>query len=223
MRMRWEQLLFAHWPINTEILLPKIPPGLELDLWQGQAWIAVVPFLMKDVSPRGAPHVPFLADFAEINVRAYVKAQDKPGVWFFSLDATSRIAVNMARRTFHLPYHHAEIQIGHQKEMIDYRSTRSVGDARFVARYKPASTVYRSERGSFDEWITERYCLYAQKPDGTLLRGEVHHAPWPLQRAAGEIETNTMCLADGIELPQVSPVLHYAERLDVIAWWPESF
>ena len=217
-RMRWEQLLFAHWPIRPEILIPTIPSGLELDLWEGMAWVAVVPFMMKDVSPRGVPHIPLLADFAEINVRTYVTAHGKPGVWFYSLDAASRLAVAIARRTFHLPYFNASIALKREAETTHYQSSRP--GAQFMARYKPVSPVYHASPLSLEHWLTERYCLYAKKDDGTLLRGEIHHSPWPLQRAEAEIEINTMCSLAGFTLPPVQPLLHYAERLDVVAWWP---
>ena len=111
MRMRWHDLLFMHWPVNVASLRRLIPAALDLDLWNGQAWLGVVPFRMSDVAPRGIPAMPWLSAFPELNVRTYVKTEDKPGVWFFSLDATNPVAVRVARSAFHLPYFDARIAI----------------------------------------------------------------------------------------------------------------
>ena len=111
MRMRWEQLLFAHWPLPPHLLRPLIPQELDLDLRDGEAWLGIVPFTMRDVSPRLLPHIPSIADFHELNVRTYVSYRGKPGVWFFSLDAASRLAVRVARAAFHLPYFDAHMKL----------------------------------------------------------------------------------------------------------------
>jgi len=213
----WEQLLFAHWRVDPKIVAPLIPPGLELDTFDGSAWIGVVPFLMNNVHPRGTFNVEGLSRFPELNVRTYVKRDGKTGVWFLSLDAGSAVAVKIARRLFHLPYYHATMDIYTERGWVQYQSERIDGEAAFVAGYRPTSEVYRSERGSLDEWLTERYCLYTADERGRLYRCDIHHHPWPLQRAEGQITINTMVA--GIELPHELPILHYAERIDVLAWY----
>src|SRR5437867_5100192 len=105
--MRWHDLLFLHWPVRPEIIRPLIPNGLELDTFDGAAWIGVVPFRMTGVRLRWLPPLPGISAFPELNVRTYVRVRDRPGVYFFSLDAGSRTAVAMARAWFHLPYFHA--------------------------------------------------------------------------------------------------------------------
>jgi uncharacterized protein YqjF (DUF2071 family) len=214
-----------HWPLPASVLRPLIPPALEIDVHDGQAWIGVVPFRMTGVRPRCVPAVPGFSAFAEINVRTYVTQGGKPGVWFFSLDAASRPAVWAARRTFFLPYYYARIDVQERNGRIAYQSIRnhpgSVG-ADFFASYYPIGAAFPSSPSSIDYWFTERYCLYAADRQGRIFRGEIHHAPWPLQAAAAEVRSNTMTLPLNVRLPDTTPLLHFARRLDVVAWTLEA-
>jgi uncharacterized protein YqjF (DUF2071 family) len=216
----WLHLLFAHWRIAPQALAPLIPAGLELDTFDGSAWIGVVPFKMHDVHPRGTFNIPGLSDFPELNVRTYVTRDGKPGVWFLSLDAANPVAVRVARRLFHLPYQDASMDVFREGDCWRYHSERRGGRARFEATYRPTSDIFRSEPGSLDEWLTERYCLYSADARGRIYRGEILHRPWSLQRAEAEITVNTMTQPFGISLPDDAPLLHYAERLDVLTWYP---
>lgn len=221
MFQRWQDLLFAHWPVPAESLRPLIPSGLELDTFAGQAYIGVVPFRMSGIRVRFFPPIPGLSAFPELNVRTYVKADGKAGVWFFSLDARSAIAVATARRFFHLPYFNAEMALEDGSEWITYRSRRThqgAPPAAFRGRYRSISPVYTAEKGSLDHWLTERYCLYTANRRGRLLIGEIHHAPWPLQRAEAEIEDNSMARSHGIILPESEPLLHFVRALPVRVW-----
>jgi len=215
----WSHLLFAHWWVPAEKLRPLIPDGLTLQEFDGTAWIGVVPFLL-DVRPRYVPPFPRVSRFPEINVRTYVEADGKPGVWFFSLDARNSLAVWAATRFFHLPYFRAEMEIGLVGESVRYstRRTQGIHTPEFVGEYKPTSEVYLAEPGTLDHWLTERYCLYAQDPKGALYRAEVHHPPWPLQKAEADVEVNTMLEPLGIPLPQTPPLLHFAGKLEVRVW-----
>ena len=134
MRMRWSELLFAHWAVEPEVLRPFIPAGLELELFEGRAWIGLVPFRMSDVAPRMVPAVPGISEFLELNVRTYVTTGGKRGVWFFSLDAASRLAVRAARTFFHLPYYHADMDLQVDGAKVSYRSERRSGAARRPTR-----------------------------------------------------------------------------------------
>jgi uncharacterized protein YqjF (DUF2071 family) len=158
-------------------------------------------------------------------VRTYVTAGGKPGVWFFSLDAANTLAVALARARFHLPYFNADMACTvTTEEGVTYGSIRTHPGARvaiFNARYDAIGEPILTEPGTRDRWLTERYCLYAVDPGGKLLRAEVHHRQWPLQPAKAEIAQNTMALAHDIDLPDTPPLLHYAERLDVVAWSAE--
>lgn len=218
--MRWHDLAFLHWPVAPSVLRAQLPVGLELDTFDGAAWLGVVPFRMSAVRPRWLPALPGLSAFPEINLRTYVCAEGKPGVWFFSLDVTRSLAVRVARSAFHLPYFRARMRVEREGEWIRYASRRRGPgtQAGFAGRYRPAGEVFRAAPGSIDAWLTERYCLYTADRRGRLLRGDIDHAPWPLQRAAVELQDNT--LADGAGLPPTrgEPLAHFARRLDVVAW-----
>ncbi len=215
----WSHLLFAHWRIPAKTLRPLIPSRLTLQEFDGSAWIGVVPFLL-DVRPRFVPSIPRISRFPEINVRTYVEAEGKPGVWFFSLDAANPLAVWAARKYFHLPYFRARMGIELSADAVHYSSMRTQGlhTPEFGADYAPTSDTYLAKPGTLEHWLTERYCLYAGDPKGALFRAEVHHPPWPLQRAEARILTNTMLEPMGVSIPSDPPLLHFARRLDVTVW-----
>jgi uncharacterized protein YqjF (DUF2071 family) len=221
MSQTWHDLLFAHWPLPPERLRSLVPPSLPLDTFGGVAWLGVVPFRMSGVTLRAVPALPGLSAFPELNVRTYVTVDDKPGVLFFSLDAASRLAVEAARLGYRLPYFHAAMSVAAEGDGIRYASRRldrRGAPAELRARYAPVAAVYRSAAGSLEHFLTERYCLYAPASEGRLYWAEIHHAPWPLQRAEASLEMNTMVTAQGIELPADPPLLHFARRLDVVVW-----
>lgn len=221
MAMRWHDLLFAHWPVDASALARIVPAGLEIDTFDGAAWLGVVPFRMTGVRLRGTPALPGPGAFAELNVRTYVRAGGRAGVWFFSLDAASRVAVRAARRLFHLPYFDAAMSCRAEGDDIAYASRRTHRGARgaeLAARYGPAGGEVRARPGSLEHWLTERYCLFAATPAGRVRIGEIDHAPWPLQPAHAAIDVNSMAAAAGIALPPSPPHLLFARRLDVVAW-----
>ncbi len=221
LRQTWRALLFAHWPVPAEMVRPLLPPGLTLDRFEEQAWVGVVPFEMTGVRPRGLPGVPRLSHFAEINVRTYATVGGKPGVFFFSLDAGNALAVALARTFFHLPYYTARFEIARAGATLRYASQRSPRGAppgAFAAIYRPTGPVARARPATLEHWLTERYCLYTTDRHGRLLRGEIHHLPWPLQPAEAEINRETLARAAGLALPATPPLLHYADRLDVLVW-----
>lgn len=220
MAMQWRDLLFAHWRMDPAALRPHIPPPLELQTFDGSAWLAVVPFRMADTRPRLLPAVPAVSDFPELNVRTYVTAGGKPGVWFFSLDAANPLAVEVARLTFHLPYVHATMRCEPEGDGVRYLSRRGPRVARpaaFAGTYRPTGPAYAAAPGSLEHWLTERYCLYAANRRGRVWRGEIDHAPWPLQPAEAEIAHNSMAAPLGLRLDG-PPLLHFARRIDVVAW-----
>jgi uncharacterized protein YqjF (DUF2071 family) len=219
----WHDLLFAHWRVAMEAVQPTLPPGLALDTFDGTAWLGVVPFRMSGVRLRGTPPLPGLSAFPELNVRTYVTHGGRPGVWFLSLDAASRLAVAAARAWFRLPYFVARMSCAHEGDDVVYRSVRThpgAPMAELAGRYGPRGDAFRSRPGTLEHWLTERYALYALSGRGELRRGDIHHAPWPLQRAAAIFERNTMAAAHGIGLPESTPLLHFARRQDVVVWAP---
>jgi hypothetical protein len=221
MAQRWHDLLFAHWPLPPARLQPAIPPGLALDTYDGDAWLGVIPFHMTGIRLRGLPPLPGLSAFPELNVRTYVTAAGKPGVLFFSLDAASRLAVEVARRWYHLPYFHAAIAVSPDGDGVRYRSRRRDrrrAPAELRGRYRPTGPVAPAVPGSLEHFLTERYCLYTPGPRGAIMRGEIHHAPWPLQPAEAALERNTMTAGLGVALPGGPTHLRFARRLEVALW-----
>lgn len=219
----WHDLLFAHWPVPVAVLRQVIPAKLEIDTHEGRAWLGVVPFRMSGVRLRATPALPWLSTFPELNVRTYVIAESKPGVWFFSLDAANRIAVAVARAWFHLPYFRARMSCTERDGWIEYRSGRAHRGAPcgvFSGRYRPIGEAFAARPGSLEYFLTERYCLYAADGRERILRGDIHHGPWRLQAAEAELTSNTMPEADGIYLPPMKPILHFSKRQDMVAWAP---
>ena len=217
MRQMWHDLLFAHWTVPSETMRALIPTQLTLDTFDGLCWVGVVPFRMSGIRRRGLPCLPGLSRFAELNLRTYVTHAGKAGVYFFSLDAANLPAVLAARAFYHLPYFHADMTTGECAGIIHYASRRRRLRAEFRGRYLPTSEISLAAPGSIEHWLTERYCLYTTHR-GQLYRGEIHHAPWPLQTAEAELETNTIAAAAGISLADTTPHLRFARQLDVLIW-----
>ena len=222
-RMRWLDLLFAHWPLDPSALAAVLPPGLELDIHDGAAWLGIVPFTMADVAPRAVPAIPRLSSFPEINVRTYVRHGGRPGVLFLSLDAASRGAVEGGRHVFHLPYFRAEMESVRTGETVAYRSRRTDRrgpPASFTAGYRATGPAAIAERGSLADWLTRRMCLFAPDRRGRIVRTDIDHVDWPLRPAEAEIHENTMAAAHGLRLPDEAPQLMVVDRVDVRGWRP---
>ena len=222
----WTEVTFLHWRMPAAALASRLPGGVALDTHEGAAWISVVAFRMTDVRLRGLPPLPGAGRFPELNVRTYVTVGERPGVWFFSLDAASRLAVATARRWFHLPYHRAAMTLersGPDGAGVHYTSRRvdpRGAPAEFEAVCTPSGPPRVAERGSLDHFLCERYCLFAARPDGTILRGDVHHAPWPLQPAEVELRACTLLEALDLPRPEGPPRVGFATRVDVPTWAP---
>lgn len=241
MSMEWHDLLFVHWSVAPDAMEAAVvaacggssPPGMTLDLRDGRAWLGVVPFRMAATRLRGTPPVPGPSAFPELNVRTYVVVDGRPGVFFFSLDAASLIAVRAARAWFHLPYFDAEMTCARGADVVTYRSRRThrgAAPAAFEATYGPAGPVRLAARGTLEHWLTERYCLYAVAPPrggraSRVFRGEIHHEPWPLRAAHAEIRACTMAAAAGLgpaALDVAAPPesLLFVDRIVVAGWAP---
>jgi uncharacterized protein len=220
MGQTWENLLFAHWPVDGDALHRLLPDAVRLQTHEGVAWLGITPFRVGALRLRGTLPLPRVSTFLELNVRTYVTAGGKPGIWFFSLDASSRLAVEVARRTYKLPYFPARIGAQWRADWIEFESARignRGGPHVFSARYRPVGDQFHAAPGSLEEFLAERYCLYALDERGRLHRAEIHHSPWPLQPADAAIQLNTMAPAD-LALPDEGPLLHFARVQDVVIW-----
>ncbi len=201
-----------------------VPAGVLIQEFEGTSWVGVVPFRMEGVMLRGLPDLPGISAFPELNLRLYVEVDGKPGVWFISLDAANSLAVWAARRFFHLPYHRARMTVVHDAGRIRYRSERHSRERRvgFQAAYRPTGSVFEARPGTIEYFLTARYCLYTRDRNGSLVRANIHHQPWPLQVAEAAIDENTIASAQGIEVRGPPPLLHFSQRLDVVVWPPEK-
>lgn len=183
MLQRWEELAFLHWRWDAAVIQLTLPPGLFVDTFQGDAWLAIVPFYMRGIRPRFCPPVPGISNFLEMNVRTYVHdEQGRPGVWFYSLDCDQPLAVWTARTLFHLPYQHARMQAPISDGWIDYTCLRrgEATESRF--RYQLANETHHADPGSLEFFLAERYLLFSQTPQG-IHCGQVNHVPYPLAEA----------------------------------------
>jgi uncharacterized protein YqjF (DUF2071 family) len=216
----WHDLIFAHWPVRSSDLRPLVPDVLTIDTYEEDAWVGIVPFRMSNVRPRNSPAIKGLSSFPEINVRTYVTWRGIPGVYFFSLDAANPVAVALARRFFHLPYFNALMNCERSGDTIRYRSHRihrGAPEADFAARYRPMGPVFAAQPGSIVHWLTERYRLYTIFRE-RVYRAGIHHRLWGLQPGEVEIASNTMAHAHRISLRDTQPLVHYADRQEVLVW-----
>ncbi|MHC4939500.1 MAG: YqjF family protein [Planctomycetota bacterium] len=216
MVQRWREVLFLHWPVDAAALRALIPEPLAIDTFRGQAWLGIVPFRMEGVRIRLLPPFPGTHAFPELNVRTYVTHQGKSGVWFFSLDAQSSLAVAAARAWFGLPYYYARMRCNRVGDEVTYKSERRPAGARFEGRYRPVGEAAPAEPGTLEHWLVERYCLFATKR-GRIFIGEIEHPPWPLQRATAEFTHEGLA---PVALPEAEPRCHYASGVDVDVWSP---
>lgn len=216
----WQNLLFVHWRVEARELRSLVPEALILEEHDGSAWLGQTPFLLTGLRPRLLPPVPFVSEFPEMNLRTYVRVGSKPGIFFFTLEAASRVAVLAARLTYRLPYRLADMTIRPEGEWIRYRSRR-VGkeDAEFVGRYRPVGETFEPAPGTREHFLTERYALYTVVGD-RILRGDIHHPPWRLRKAEAHIDRNTIPAAHGIRVLDAEPLLHFSARQDTLIWPP---
>jgi uncharacterized protein len=217
----WLELAFLHFRAAPQPLARLLPAGVTLQQFDNTAWLGVVPFRMANVSPRGVHRVTAWPAFPELNLRTYVEVGGKPGVWFFSLDAASRPVVWGGRQFFNLPYFFATITQERRGGWMHYSSRRQGAAASFVGRYRGIGPEFHAAPGTFEHWLTERYCLYARSRRGVLSRVDVHHAPWPLQQGEVEIEDTSLFGAAGLTVLPDTPLCHYSAGVDVVSFAPE--
>ena len=223
---RWNDLLFAHWPLPAASVAALLPPWLQVDTFQGSAWLGVVPFWLDRIKLRGVPVIPGTCGFPDLNLRTYVRDQytGTPGVYSFSLDASNLLAIAVARSFYYLPYHWAEMRFEQRSEReFEFYSRRrfTARPAIFKARYRglgPTQKLAEIRHGTIESFLTERSCLFSANRAGQPIRAHLHYVPWPLEEAEAEIERNDLATAIGLQLPDQQPVLHYSRQLAVYIW-----
>jgi uncharacterized protein len=226
MTQRWNDLLFAHWPIPTAKLEALLPDWLEADTYQGSAWLGAVPFWLDRIKVRGVPAIPGLRNFPDLNLRTYAcdRITGTRGIYFFSVDSNNLLAVAAARMVYHLPYFLAEMHLDQrsEREFAFYSRRRFAKDqVIFKARYRglgPSRRLVEIHSGSFEYFMSERPCVFSVNRAGQPIRANLHHVSWPLEEAEAEIERNDLAAAVGLELPEIEPILHYSRRLAVYVW-----
>ena len=219
MYQSWGDLLFMHWRVEPAALRRLIPERLRIDTFEGEAWVGVTPFTLWGVRPVLLPALPFVSEFHEINVRTYVHLDGVPGVWFFSLDANSSVAVAGARALFRLPYFAAEISRRHGDETTVFMSSREGEPAAyFGATWKTGREIPEAAPGTLDFFLVERYCLYTSDGGDRLYRARIHHRPWPLREVRVETYRSGMVEAAGLGAPEGGPLLHHGGPVDVEVW-----
>jgi uncharacterized protein YqjF (DUF2071 family) len=208
----WVDLAFLHWRLDHAELQRLVPESVELQSFDGSAWLGLTPFLLTGFRLRGVPPLPFVSTFPELNVQTYVTHDGKPGLWFFSLDAASTIAVEAAKRLYKLPYNRAQMQYEQVGEFVHFESARA--GATFSSRYRGVGDFFHAEPGSLEEFLTERYCLYTED-GGRLYRADIHHPRWHLQQGDARVDLNTMA---PLPLPGDEPHALFSPQQDVVIW-----
>jgi uncharacterized protein len=211
----WEDVVFAHWRVDADAVQALLPGGLEVDAFDGSAWLGVNAFRVESVRLHGTLPVPWVSSFPQLNVRTYVTAGRRPGLWFFSLDTPSMLAAETARLVYRLPWQTCRLEISERSGRLEVTAARTAGRA-FTARLSPRGAPTPAEPDTFERFFLERYCLYA-RDGGRLQRADLHHRPWQVQPALGAVDLNTMGPPE-LHLGAEPPLLHVARLQDVLAW-----
>ena len=214
----WRELTFMHWKVDPERLKPHLPDGLEIDLFDGEAYVGVIPFVMKNVRPRGFPSVPGISTFAEFNVRTYVIKDGQAGVFFLTLDAKSLVTCFYAPRAYGLPYRYAKAKVKYEGESLQWRSRRSSDGAELIGSTSNKGPLQSSDSNTLEHYFFERYCLYTEH-QGCIRRAYVYHQPWSFTEAEVNLESNTLLESYNMGLDALSPdLIHYSQGLLVKTW-----
>jgi uncharacterized protein len=224
-RQLWRDLLFVHQSVPAGLLRASLPPGLELDTYAGSAWATLIPFAVFDSRPIGAPRALGM-NFLEVNLRTYVRGPDgERGIYFFSLEASSWLAVAGARLAYALPYFPAKIERHKETNSgrIHYRSRRVVprGGAGLETTWRSEGPLAQVSPGSLDHFLIERYVLFAAR-GGHLLRARVRHHPYPIQRAVLESLRESLSPRSGLPEVRTPAAVHFSPGVDVEIFWRDS-
>lgn len=218
----WCNILFAHWRVAPEALGPLVPAQLELDLWDGSAWVGITPFCMTDVRPRGLPPVPGFSTFPQVDLRTYVRHAGRPGVFYIELQAPSELAVWGARTFYHMAYSSCEVHGEIDGDRITVRSRReSEGEpVLWNSTHWPASGEFEPRPGTIEEFLIDRWTMFTVDTKQKLHRVEIHRLPWPITAAEVEIRSNTLARAHGLDLEAKPESLYCSRGVETLIWPP---
>ncbi len=220
MEQNWEKILFLHWPVDPALIQARIPPSLEVDLFEDKAWIGITPFKVTGLHLTSLPPIPGLDSFNEINVRTYVHHAGKPGIWFFSLDASKLIPVIAARLFYQVPYYSAEIDFRDGGTDFSVNITRTTNrDVRFSARWKKGTRLRDPDAESLAFFLVERYCFFAEL-GSSLMMTRVYHHPWILDEAIVDSYESNLISSLGFSEPLGEPLAHFSEGVSTQIWEP---
>jgi uncharacterized protein YqjF (DUF2071 family) len=220
MHQRWDNLLFLHWPVEPALLRALIPEPLQIDTFDGQAWVGITPFALSNLHLTDLPRIPGLSAFDELNVRTYVHYRDFPGIWFFSLDASKAIPAAAARLFFMLPYFKAQIAFGQINGKYQFALHRAgPPEASFEASWRVGVRLRDPEVDSLAFFLAERYGYFAIAPEGVYLT-RIYHHPWILEESFVESYTSRMLAPLGLPEPTIAPLAHFSRSMEVDIWTP---
>jgi uncharacterized protein YqjF (DUF2071 family) len=238
-RQEWRDVLFVHWRVTAESLGPHLPPGLALDLWEGEAYVSAVAFRLE-VRMRGLPAFWPVSNLLELNLRTYVRCGNEPGIFFLSMHADNRLAMAIARCLTPLPYAAARFSIAPENRRVGpaalrpRRPTDCFGgpalasslvppykcfraDTRsvelFCADFQPHGVSRESAANSLDAWLLERYRAFVRDRRGRLYRMAVEHPPWQWQDASLICSAPQLGESWGIDLEESYALSHYSDGL----------
>ncbi|MBI1880661.1 MAG: DUF2071 domain-containing protein, partial [Chloroflexi bacterium] len=218
MALNEEHVLFMHWPIPAEHLRPLVPTQMELDTYDGQAWLSLIPLRMGSLHLRWLPPIPGTSTIIQVGLRTYIHVNHEPAIYYLTQYADNDLYIWVARYLFQLPYHKARMTFSPQQAGFHFECHEPASGAEFVASYRPVGQPSPATPGSLEHFLLERYTLFSQSPAGKLYRGVVGHAPWPVQQIEVDIERNTIPSVMGLTLPPAAPLLHFSPGVHDIAW-----
>jgi uncharacterized protein YqjF (DUF2071 family) len=220
--MTWRDLLFASWRVPPEIVRAKVPPELDLDTFDGSAWVTLVPMHVTGMHYRDVPPIPGMVTLRELNFRTYVKRNGKGGVYFLSIECPAIVSDWMALHLFKVPYLKAQIVMANDGVTYHYASERTQSDmppAAFFGTFSPSGETASPAPGSLESFLVERFCLFFVK-DGKVYRGDIHHEAWKLQSAELNIGYNTIAKAAGFDLAEKPDHIAFSPATDTLVWLP---
>jgi hypothetical protein len=218
MKQKWNHVLFLHWPISPVHLRPLVPGALQIDTYDGKAWLGMIIFEMGGIYPRRFPGLSLTLPFSEINVRTYVTYKGEPGIYFLSIDVNNWASLQIAKRWYHLPYHPAKVSIRKSGKSLSFEGIRKKEPLKVKGSYTPRRDVYMSRADQLDYWFTERYRLFSTDALSNLYTAAIDHPPWPLQQADVSFEKNTLFSPFPFKLAEDTPIAHYSHGVQTNFW-----